>query len=223
MRGLPGARLILGLPQPFGQSSRKGVADLIGRRGLAAPTIAQPHASRLAEPNRHRKRGRSVERSRGRGADDRNELDELACAIAQRPPEHSATADGAGELREHIARPGHAVALRQRAQHQRQDAGEAAHADERDRYGAGASRGDAIAVDQWPRTLAYAVALGIALRAVKRLIGRETVRFERLPQRLDAKILRRKSILRQGEIERHELRRSTAQVSYQLALMRQRM
>src|SRR5262249_36232083 len=95
--------------------------------------------------------------------------------------------------------------------------------DQRDRHGAGAGRSDAIAVDQRPRALAYAVTLGIALRPVERVIGGETMRLERLPQRLDAEILRRKAGLRQCEVDRPELRLGAAQVGHQLALMRQRL
>src|SRR5437899_6447854 len=219
MRGLRGARLALGLPQPFRQSSRKGTADLIRRCGLAAPAVAQPHASRLAEPRCHRKcRGR-IERARRRGADDWNELEELARTIAQPPPERGTATDRTGELRKCVARPGHPIALRERAQHQRQHAGETAHPNERDRHGAGAGRGDAVAVDQRPRALAYAVTLGVALRSVKRVIGGETMRLERLPQRLDAEILWRKAVLRHGEVEWHELRRGAAQALNELALM----
>src|SRR6185436_20109675 len=207
MRGLPGTRLALGLPQPFRQSARKGATDLIGWRSFAAPAIAQPHASRLAQPGRHRKSRSRIERSRRRRADDRNELDEFACAIAQGPPEDGATTDRTTELRKRVARPGDAVALRERAQHQGQHAGKAADADQRDRNSARASRGNAVAIDQRANALAYPVALGVAARAKQRLVGAETLRLEDALQRLKAKVLRRETILGQRKIERHELRR----------------
>src|SRR5205814_3904695 len=79
------------------------------------------------------------------------------------------------------------------------------------------------AIDQRTSALAYPVALGVAARAMQRLIGGEALRLENALQCLKAKVLGRETILRQSKIQGHELRCGAAQTRHHLTLMRQRL
>ena len=110
-----------------------------------------------------------------------------------------------------LRRPRHLVADRQRPQHHRDDAGETADADDRDRDGAGAGRRGAAAVDQRTGARPDAIALGLGARAVQGLEGDRAGLFQDAPKHFEPVVVRRKSVLRQGEVDRHEARPRPAQ------------
>jgi len=136
------------IPEPRRESVRKRATHFdIGRRQPAA-TVRHPNASGLADANDNPESRRRVERPGRDAAKHWNKLEQFPEAVPEGPPRERAAPHGASEFCEGAICPCNFVAGRQRAQCEREDTGETAHADERDWNGSGASGGSAIAINQ---------------------------------------------------------------------------
>src|SRR5206468_1214620 len=95
---------------------------------------------------------------------------------------------------------------RKRAQHDGEDTGETAHADDRDWNGAGAGGRCAVAVNQRSGSHPCPIAQRIGPREMQRLECFGGGLLEGTPKLLKSKVVRRDSIFRYGEVNCPETR-----------------
>ena len=118
-------------------------------------------------------------------------------------------------------RPGDAVAARERAQHEREGAGKTTHAHERD--GERPPRRQKQHRDRrsGTRSRADLIVLRVGACPVQSFECAWPSHFEGAPKRLQSEFTRRKSIVRQGEIDRDKQRRQAGESRKQPALVAQ--
>jgi hypothetical protein len=211
------------MPEPRRKSIREGAAHLvIGCRQVTTP-IGEPNASGFANPDGHPESCRSTQRSSRDGANYWDEFQNLPEAISKGPPEECTSPDGPAELSQSAWRPRYAVADSEGPQHDRKDAGETAHTYDRNWRGACTSGGGTVPVNRRSDFRPYQVTLRVSLREVQRLECFGPSLLEGTPKHLKTKVLRWKSVFRQGEVNRYETRRPPGHPIEQSALMGKRL